>query len=272
MTTVPGLDELHHWLARGYGRPLRDGTARALQGTTPEHYGEDIADWLRWIHTAGVNPWQADHTHATAWLDHRGGAARSRNRYFNALHTFYIWAVQTGLCRNNPFDERLRPSVRDEPGLPVVDATHMTALMQAADGLYAPVTPRNRALIYAMLAGLRPGAIVRLDTDDLRPRGTDTTAKVWQKGGGTRLMVLPPLLVLAIDAYLPHRLGPTPGPLLTTRTGGRLDAHVTPRTVLRTVAGQHPLLADFAPTLLPDAIANSARNHGTSPTGTATTL
>ncbi|MFD0386437.1 hypothetical protein ACFQ2B_40280 [Streptomyces stramineus] len=45
----------------------------------------------------------------------------------------------------------------------------MTALMQAADGLYAPVTPRNRCLIYAMLAGLRPGAITRLDTDDLTP-------------------------------------------------------------------------------------------------------
>ncbi|MFD0386413.1 site-specific integrase [Streptomyces stramineus] len=167
--TVPGLDELHHWLARGYGRPLRDGTARALQGTTPEHYGDDIADWLRWIHAAGISPWHADHTHATAWLNHRGGAARSRNRRFNALHTFYIWAVTENLCRHNPFDERLRPDLRDEPGLPVHNATEMTALMQAADGLYAPVTPRNRCLIYAMLAGLRPGAITRLDTDDLTP-------------------------------------------------------------------------------------------------------
>lgn len=271
MTAVPGFEELSRWLARGYGRPLRDGTARALQGTTPDHYGEDIADWLRWAAGQSVSPWQADHTHATAWLDHRGGAPRSRARRFNALHTFYHWTVQTGLCRHNPFDERLRPAVRDEPGLPVINTTHMTALMQAADGLYAPITPRNRTLIYTMLAGLRPGAITRLDTDDLRPHGPHTTAKIWQKGGGTRLMVLPPLLVLAINAYLPHRLGPTPGPLLTTRTGGRLDAHVTPRTVLRQTAATHPLLTDIAPTLLPDAIATSARHHGTSPTGTITT-
>lgn len=85
-----------------------------------------------------VSPWQADHTRAGAWLEHRGGALRSRNRYFNALHAFYIWAVSEGLCRHNPFDEHLRPNLRDKPGLPVIDATHMTALMQAADGLYAP--------------------------------------------------------------------------------------------------------------------------------------
>ncbi|MGW1030171.1 hypothetical protein ACWD4J_42105 [Streptomyces sp. NPDC002577] len=44
MTTVPGGEELQRRLDRGYGRPLRDGTARAMQGTTPTHYGQDIAD------------------------------------------------------------------------------------------------------------------------------------------------------------------------------------------------------------------------------------
>ncbi|MBO0657294.1 site-specific integrase [Streptomyces triculaminicus] len=212
MAAVPGLEELSRWLQRGYGRPLRDGTARALQGTTPEHYGEDIADWLRWSADHGISPWQADHTHAQDWLDHRGGALRSRARYFNALHTFYIWAVSENLCRHNPFDERLRPDLRDEPGLPVIAATHMTALMQAADGLYAPVTPRNRALIYAMLAGLRPGAIVRLDTGDLRPRGTDTTAKIWQKGGGTREMTLPRYSSSPSTPTSPTASAPPPAP------------------------------------------------------------
>ncbi|WP_067279954.1 hypothetical protein [Streptomyces jeddahensis] len=51
---------------RGYGRPLRDGTARAIQGTIPIHHGQDIADWLAWLHPQQIDPWRADHTHASA--------------------------------------------------------------------------------------------------------------------------------------------------------------------------------------------------------------
>ncbi|WP_143079170.1 hypothetical protein [Streptomyces monashensis] len=114
-----------------------------------------------------------------------------------------------------------------------------------------------------------PASIIRLDTDGLGPYGSDTVAKIWQKGGGTRLMTLPPLFVLAIDAFLPHRLDAIPGPLFTTRSSRRLTSTSPPAPSCASPRPTTPSWPISLPTLVPDAIATSARHHGTSP-GTIT--
>jgi len=248
---------------------------RAFQGTTPARYREDVTAWLDFIEDAmGIGAWNASEAHVQTWADFAThsrrardrlkGSAHSRMRRLSALSSFYDYAVRTGRLDEMPFDPaRLRTT--DLPRTPALDRRQTIAIaflarLHAASG--ARHGHRDKTLVYAMLDGFRPRQIVGLNLDSI-PLLDNRPPQVrapFPKGEGVKVYRISRELERAIRAYLPHRV-PSPTddptePLITSRSGARLDPHVTPAAALRAVlaAGDNRLLPDR---VTPDQIALS---------------
>jgi site-specific recombinase XerC len=261
---------MEEWLANGRGQ-----NDHVLVGTTPARYREDVTGWLDFIEdSTGIGAWNASEAHIQTWADfathnrrardRAKGSAHSRMRRLSAVSSFYAYAHHTGRVQAVPFDPvKLRTT--DLPRTPALDRRQTSAIAFLA-GLHAASgkrhAHRDKLLVYAMLDGFRPRQIVGLSLDSI-PLLDNRPPQVrapFPKGEGVKVYRVSRELEQAVRAYLPHRV-PSPTdeptePLITSRSGARLDPHVTPSTALRTVlaAGDNYLLPEH---ITPDQLALS---------------
>ncbi|MFJ9719947.1 hypothetical protein ACIRPQ_29145 [Streptomyces sp. NPDC101213] len=221
---------------------------------------------LGWISFIGDLVWEATPFHVDAWLNQwKGGAARSRARRRAALFSFYEHAMRQQIVPGNPV-RAIRPGV--PAGLPgrVKLTRRQSGMMRSAADRWAD--PRDRLLVYLLLAGLRPFQACGLFLDrTFREQGGRVVSRLPMKGGGLRKepWEWPAECVEALDAYVPEvrRVYPPyssaeAGPLLTSwQTGRALTADTEPRRIVRRIAELHPGLAELAPRLTADGVALS---------------
>ncbi|BDT39469.1 hypothetical protein [Streptomyces yaizuensis] len=294
---APGPDPYavrEDWLATGkiygadrtYGPESAENYRRDLGQLTPDGYSLDLiklADWrlardtaaraavpfdrppppLGWIPFAGPLIWEATPLHVDTWLNQwKTGAARSRARRRAALYAFYEHARTWRIVPGNPVTAIRPPATSDLPRRITLTLREAGMLRSAAD-LWA--TPRDRLLLYLLLARLRPGQVCGLHIDRTYPEQHRTVSRVPVKGGwfDRTPWEWPPEAVEALNSYRPHRAhrqphsGPGTGPLLTSRYGKPLTADTEPRRVVRSVAELHPGLAHLAPRLTADGVSLS---------------
>ncbi|MEU6362216.1 tyrosine-type recombinase/integrase [Streptomyces albidoflavus] len=259
---------MKNWLAED--NPDRRGKAgRLLQGTSPERYGEIVADWLDFIEdTVPIGAFKAQPSHVKTWLDMRGGAVRTRALRQSALTAFYAYAQHFGHTDADPALVQLRGRPHDEPETPKLSEGQIHLLRWGADRLQGPAPARDRLFAYLMLGGLRSRQITEFELTGVIFEQHRMVGKVWQKGGGTRLYAFPDEIRAAVRAYLPERTWRPPssgeehGPLLVTYRGNRMDSNTTPRTIVKAVvdgarACPDPDAPELPARITPDMVALS---------------
>ena len=81
---------------------------------TRRAYAGDLADWLAWLHAAGLDPLQARRVHVDLWvrgLLDAGAAASSTARRLSALSGWYRHLAEHDLVEANPVAPVRRPRV-----------------------------------------------------------------------------------------------------------------------------------------------------------------
>ncbi|MEU6932805.1 hypothetical protein AB0A05_27025 [Streptomyces sp. NPDC046374] len=281
-----------HWLSQG-----KHNGEKAYGAETWENYGRDLGvltedgqpldllrlqEWkdnrdaaaragepfaavppaLGWIQFIGDLIWEATPFHVDAWLNQWPAAAiRSRSRRRSSLFSFYEHAVREGIVPGNPV-RPIRPGV--SPGLPgrVKLTRRQAGMLRSAADRYAD--PRDRLLIYLLLAKLRPFQATGIWLERTFPEQHRVVSRIPVKGGGyaPEPWEWPAECVEALDAYVPDfRIVRPPysskeqGPLFTSRNGRQLDADKMPRVIVRQIAEMHVGLTEIAPRLTADGVA-----------------
>ncbi|WP_127361674.1 hypothetical protein [Actinacidiphila soli] len=275
-----------HWLHQGrhgYAEETHEGYGRDLGRVDERGHSIDLAklaDYkaaraaaqaagepfdqrpppLGWIPFIAELVWEATPWHVDAWLNQWQGAVRSRSRRRSAVFGFYEHAVGEGIVPGNPARPIRNGVTADLPGRVKLTRRQAGMLRSAADRYAAP---RDRLLVYLLLADLRPGQVVGVYMESIYREQQRVTSKVPLKGGGSEKWEWPAECVEALDGYLPGRMWRQPhssagtGPLLTSRNGRKVDAESTPRRIVREVAAAHPGLVELAPHITADGVALS---------------
>ncbi|MCD2191359.1 tyrosine-type recombinase/integrase [Actinomycetospora soli] len=215
---------------------------------TRRAYGADLAAFAAWCAPRGLDVLSARRVqvdlHTTGLLD-AGAAASSVARRLSALSSFYRFAAAHDLRADNPVVGVRRPAVDPDHTRTVgLTRDEARALVAAADADPGPQRARSAALVRLLLHNaLRVDELVTADVADLgtRPgRSIDSTGGpggrsshrvlgIVRKGGRGATVALAPATVEVLEAYLGARASAAgvdrvklAGPLLATRTGGRL--------------------------------------------------
>lgn len=207
-------------------------------GRSRQAYTADLRDWAGWCAEHELAPFAVTRAHVDAYVDAlrtRGAAPATIARRLSALSGFYAYAVDEDLLARSPVARVRRPRVGEHSVSTGLSRTEYAALVAAAeaDG------PRSLVVVLLLgLNGLRVSELTGADAEHLSTERGHRVLTVVRKGGRTARIPLAPRAVAAVDAHLDGR---TSGPLLTTRTGRRLDRHAVWR-----------LLRRLAPTAVPD--------------------
>ena len=227
----------------GAGRAVLTAT-RSWMGRRPsEHsrtaYAKDASWWLAFCAAASVDPTTAGPTaaddYATA-LRTTGLAKSTRARRLAAASSWYAYLVRADVAARNPFTGMERPSVS-------ADASSTRGMTPAELGtLLSYAQQHESARTYALLTVLattagRIGSVLAVTIGALGTDQGHRTADLVVKGGKTQRVVLVPLAVAAIDAYLSERPAAGSGePLFATRTGRPMDEPAAYRLLRRVAA------------------------------------
>ncbi|MFF0517661.1 tyrosine-type recombinase/integrase [Actinomadura nitritigenes] len=231
-------------------RELANATGTWLQGerrsspATQAGYIREVAWWLTWVITRGLDPTDISHLEADLYLAAlraQGLKNATRARRLSAVSSWYAYLHRAGLAARNPFGSGMeRPRVSQYSttrGISADDMERMLAYAQVHE------TPRTTAVLALMFStGCRVGSVTDTTVDSLGHDSGHRTIDLPVKGGATKRFVLPPLAADAIDAYLEHRrerpdrpLDPA-APLFATRTGRPIDQPYVFRLVRRVAA------------------------------------
>lgn len=150
------------------------------------------------------------------------------NRALSALKEYFRWAVEEGLCPDNPC-ERVRQAKASKPAPRALDLKEQHALMRA---VLKRGKSRDVALITLLLhTGLRVGELARLEMADVAVREDGGLVVVRSgKGAKRREVPLNESARRALKRYLSER-GKEDGPLFLSQKGGRLSASAVERLV-----------------------------------------
>ena len=176
--------------------------------------------------------------HTTGMLD-AGAAPSSVTRRLSALSSFYRFAAAHDLRDGNPVHGVRRPAVDPDHTRTVgLSRDQARALVAAADADPGPQQARSAALVRLLLHnGLRVDELVSADVTDLGtrpgrsegPHASHRVLGIVRKGGRAATVALAPATVEVLEVYLDQRAAAAgverarlAGPLLATRTGGRL--------------------------------------------------
>nr|WP_189115230.1 tyrosine-type recombinase/integrase [Pilimelia terevasa] len=276
------------------------GTAAALAGATPADvleawlhnrrlsphtraaYRRDLTGWLHWCAQHALDPRAATFLHVNAYareleatLDPRTGkplTPATVARKLSALSSWYTFLHRVGAVAVNPVSAADRPRLhRDHSATVGLSADEVDAVLHSARQCLGPTAARTRAAI-TLLAdlGLRVGELTSLNCEDLTTERGHRSIRFTGKGGHHRRRALTPGCAAAVDDYLTQRAqiagvraDSLTGPLLTTRTGRRLDRHAVFR-LIRTLARSAgiPHWAHLSPHSLRHAFATAARDEG----------
>ena len=153
-----------------------------------------------------------------------GLATNSVRRKIHALGSWFEYLVHRGRLSVNPARGLPLPRrLRREPRFP--SAEEYRLLLQAA------CTPVERAIVWLLATtGLRRAELLGLDLADVSTDGCEL--RVLGKGNVERTVPLPEQTRAILGEYVQER-GRSSGPLLLSRTGGRLGATTLRRIFCR---------------------------------------
>jgi len=202
---------------------------RRLSPRTAVAYGTDIRQFTKWCDNgrAELTSETMDEDLLLRYLGQLSAlAANSVRRKVHAISSWCEYLVRRQLLPANPARGLSLPKrVRREPDYP--PARECSLLLEAAR------TPLERVLIWLLATtGLRRAELLGLDLADISTDGTEL--RVHGKGGVGRTVPLPHPTQAVFDEYVQER-GRSPGPLLLSRTSGRLGATTLRRIFCRLV-------------------------------------
>lgn len=186
---------------------------------TRSAYRRDLAGWLEFCATAGVEPLQARRSHVDAWartLEAKGAGPATVARKLAAVSSWYRYLLAEDVLPGaSPCTHVRRPRVSDDSRTLGPDREEARALLAAAEML----GPKYAALIALLLLnGLRVSEAINADVGDLDVERGHRVLRVTRKGGRTALVPLAPRTSAALDAHLAGR---TDGPIFLGELHGQ---------------------------------------------------
>jgi len=231
---------------------------------TRRAYFRDLAAWLRWCETTGLDPRQAKRGDVDMYIaSTRIGqlSKTSQARCMAALSSWYRYLITNDVTAANPAATVSRPRLdKDTSTTAGLTGEQVRQFMRAA---LHTCTLRDAAIL-GMLAelGLRVGEAIALNLEDVRTNRGHRTVRVTGKGVKTRELPIPPPLARTLDAYLEVRSA-TEGPMFITRTGKRLDQPAVFRLVRRVAATAGlPEASSLSPHSLRHTVTTAALDAG----------
>lgn len=182
--------------------------ARNLAERSRKEYATDVAQFLDYLHGAGVRSLRKvapKHVNGfLARLDARGLAGTTRRRKLTVLRTFFEWLRSNDQVSANPASAVMQPQVEEkEPRvLTKEEYERLMAVVQK---------PRDRAIVQLLLqTGIRLAEIARLTLPDLEMPGRITkdtlgTLRILGKGRKTRTVLLNSKVCEAMRSWLDIR-------------------------------------------------------------------
>lgn len=194
-----------------------------LAANTVEAYRRDLTQYLEFLD--GVEPGQTDVEAFAADMTNRGLAESTHKRKLAAIRGLHRFAVAEGLRETDP--TVLVETPRRPPPFPkALDVHEAIALVEAPDPATAAGRRDSALLEFLYATGARISETLGLDLTDLDL--DDRSALVTGKGSRQRVVPLGQQAVVAIERWLPDRLGLVrrnqPGdPVFVGLRGGRLS-------------------------------------------------
>ena len=203
-------------------------------------YGRDVADWLRFCSTHGVEPLAAVRAHIDAYArdlaERQEASPATAAGRLSALSSFYGYAVSEGLIARSPVAHVRRPKIGSESPSTGFDRGELWALLTAAGSKSAigKRQARRNAALLTLLAytGIRIGEALGANVEDLDTERGHRVLRITRKGGRAARVALAPVAARTLDQYVGNRRS---GPLFVTSSGRRLDEPAAWR-IVRSVA------------------------------------
>ncbi|MBT1175524.1 site-specific tyrosine recombinase XerD [Bifidobacterium sp. LC6] len=187
------------------------GVERGLADATVRAYESDIAKYVDWLQTKGIEHPEAitrqDVEDYVAALDAAGESARSKARRLASLHEFHRFALAQHVVADDVSAPVKAP--KGASTLPdVLSVDEVARLLDAAavGGSNDPVVLRNKALLefmYATGCRVSEAAGANLEDIDLDER----VARLMGKGSKQRLVPIGSYACMALHAYLEQARG-----------------------------------------------------------------
>lgn len=177
--------------------------------------------------TGAPGPGMVSAARLVEWAGAREWARETRRSHYASLRAFYGWAVDAGICAEDPTGAL--PSIKPGPAVPrpATDRAYRDALAAADE--------RGHVILrLAGEAGLRRGEIARVHRRDLLADLAGITLVVHGKGDRVRLVPLSPSLGREVERVLTGRDWLLPGPggsHMTARHVGKLGSQWLPEGV-----------------------------------------
>ena len=201
---------------------------------TRRAYLQDVHAWLGWCEERGVDVLAAGRVHVDLWvggLVEAGAEASTTRRRLSGLSSLYRYLAQHDLVGGNPTVGVERPSVDPDHTTTVgLTREEARALVAAADADGGPQRLRTRVVVRLLVHNaLRVDELAAARLADLGHDRGHRTLGILGKGGRRAKVVITPGTAAALEDYLVERaararvaVGELTGPLVATRTGGRL--------------------------------------------------
>jgi integrase/recombinase XerD len=212
--TLPAVDE----------DPIRRLVAAWLLGyesrATRRNYGLDLAAWLGFCGSIGLDPLTARRPHIDAWartLQASGAAQRSVARRLAAVSSWYRYLVAEGIRADSPTEHVRRPKIADRGETPGLTRDELRRLLTVAQ---THGSARTIALLTLLAhTGLRIGEALSRDVEHLGHDRGHRILRLERKGGRGDATVLTAPVTRALDAYLDGR---NSGPIFITKASKRM--------------------------------------------------
>jgi len=203
---------------------------------TRRAYRQDLKTWLAFCSSHDLEPLTARRSHIELFAraqEHDGLAPATVARRLTALSSWYGWLVDEEYAPVNPVARVHRPHVPAESGRPWLGRLELADWLRSAE--QAGGTDYALACLLAINA-LRIGEICAADVQDLASDRHHRTLRIIGKGSRPAIVPLTARTAFAVDQAVSERRS---GPLLLTRSGGRLNREAAARTVRRICAAAH---------------------------------
>lgn len=195
--------------------------------TTRAAYRDDLRRWLAWCTAHDVHPLTAGRAAVDTWLDtmkREGLAPSTRARRLAAVRSFYRYAVDVEVVRNDPTERVRPPKVSPDPVKVGLTLPEVRRVVNAA----VECGPSHRATVGLLLgAALRVSEAVAATVADIHPVDGHTVLDVVGKGGRRRVVPLSAFTLELLDPMLPW------GPLIVGRDGAHVDRYAAAHMVRR---------------------------------------